>query len=91
MAIYTWLKRVFSFGVEEQANSVVGSSTKRMSAAEILTPQTHADRRASTPSTKRMSAAEILTLAATLQSSNAQWPEIWAALNPDEDAATLHS
>ena len=33
-----------------------------------------------------MSAADVLEVTGTLQKANAQWPEIWGALNPDGDA-----
>ena len=35
-----------------------------------------------------ISATEVLQLVNELQKANAQWPEIWQALNPDGDAQT---
>ncbi len=35
-----------------------------------------------------MSAAEVLQRVSELQKANAQWPEIWQALNPGGDAET---
>ena len=35
-----------------------------------------------------MSAADVLQRVSELQKTNAQWPEIWQSLNPDDDAET---
>ena len=35
-----------------------------------------------------MTASEVLQRVSGLQKANAQWPEIWQALNPDEDPET---
>jgi hypothetical protein len=40
------------------------------------------------PQPTAMSAAEVLQRVNELQKANAQWPEIWQALNPDGDAQT---
>jgi hypothetical protein len=53
-----------------------GEPTKVLSSAHRLQQRT------------AMSAADVLQRVSELQKANAQWPEIWQALNPDGDAET---